>query len=72
MTACCLDLEFQLTNVCAKHGIDCPDNVVRVDEGGRYGIRIPGGAGGGMYLVRFCPWCGTKLPVAQADVQEDQ
>lgn len=71
MTTCCLDLEFQLSNFCTKHGIDCPDNVIRLSQG-IYGVRIPPDSGGGMYIIRFCPWCGTKLPVTQADVQEDQ
>lgn len=60
MTYCCETLEQQLTRSCEQHGLECPDNVVRIMKNGFFGIPHPDGIS--YYRIKYCPWCGTKLP----------
>ena len=66
---CCAALEQVLTHTCDQHPdpYDCPDSIlvylpkfdevlIVIHDGGRSGVRI-----------RFCPWCGTRLPESKRD-----
>lgn len=56
---CCKMMELR-TNPCPDHGFDCGDVTISKTNG-THGIKIPHGVGGGIYVIDFCPWCGTKL-----------
>jgi hypothetical protein len=61
---CCKDMARAITSACDVHvdPFDCPDALVhhsrRFDE---YGIIIHDG-GHSTLAIRFCPWCGARLP----------
>jgi hypothetical protein len=48
---------------------DCPDNLVTyVPYKDEYGIIIHDG--GSSYIeIKFCPWCGAKLPESKGDLR---
>ena len=51
--------------VCDVHPdrYDCGDCLIDFwPSSKRYGIMIRNDAGGGMIVIAYCPWCGTKLP----------
>ena len=61
---CCEALYCQVTRKCDLHGWECPDYFIQI---GVAGIRKPvpawtGVAGNATYEVKFCPFCGKKLP----------
>jgi len=63
MKFCCAAMATQVQQECTMHPdpADCPDALVG-RFGRRYGIRIHDG-GDSFVLIRYCPWCGTKLSV---------
>ena len=64
----CVCIGDQLTHTCNQHSDlrDCPDVLIvylsRFDE-----YEIPGRDGGMSFIIRFCPWCGVKLPESKRD-----
>lgn len=46
-----------------KHG---EYNIVYIPYYREYAIRVDDG-GDSLYLIEFCPWCGTKLPSSLRD-----
>lgn len=61
----CAHLAEQATHRCEQHPDpqDCPDVLVRRLPGsGLYGLPIRDG-GSSVSVIRYCPWCGTALPV---------
>jgi ribosomal protein S27AE len=64
MQFCCEDMRRQVERVCDIHTDrwDCPDCLVSYwPQFGEYGLMIHDG-GTSSVLIRFCPWCGAKLP----------
>lgn len=71
MTQCCSRMEEQLATRCEVHDdpFDCPDALVHVSPGtGSYGLIVHDG-GSSWIGIRFCPWCGTRLPRTVGDVE---
>lgn len=67
---CCETMRWHLACRCPEHGEDiyaCPDNIFdylpKFDE---YGIIVHDG-GPSHIVIRYCPWCGTKLPESRRD-----
>jgi hypothetical protein len=61
---CCEDMRREVERVCDQHPDrhDCPDCLVQYSPKFReYGILVHDG-GTSHLLLRFCPWCGAKLP----------
>jgi hypothetical protein len=61
---CCEMMQNQMNFVCEQHPnrFECPDCVIHFNpKSFNYGIIIHDG-GSSFYRIRFCPWCGTKLP----------
>lgn len=69
MSHCCETMSKQIEHQCDKHPdeFDCPDHLVsyseRFDE---YGLIVHDG-GSSCIAIKFCPWCGTKLPESKRD-----
>lgn len=64
MSECCASLEraMQACKECSELNVfGCPDQLIGKFSDGRYGILIHDG-GSAMSVIRFCPWCGAKLP----------
>lgn len=64
----CAHIAHQVTQRCAQHPDpqDCPDVLVRRLPGsGAYGLPIRDG-GSAVSVIRYCPWCGTRLPEGPA------
>jgi hypothetical protein len=65
----------QIEYRCDQHPdpYDCPDNLVTYSPKFReYGIIIhsggpPGSGSRAKSTIRYCPWCGTKLPESLRD-----
>jgi hypothetical protein len=54
----------EVERVCEQHAnrFDCPDCVMHFRPTLRdYGLLIHDG-GTSVLIIRYCPWCGTKLP----------
>src|SRR6266542_3688536 len=66
---CCQAMTNQLNWRCDQHqdAFDCPDALVvftaRFQE---YGLVIHDG-GSSVVTIKFCPWCGRRLPDSQRD-----
>jgi hypothetical protein len=58
----CAHIAEQVTHRCPQHPDprDCPDVLV-LPAAGAYGLPIRDG-GAAVSLIRYCPWCGTRLP----------
>jgi hypothetical protein len=59
----------QLERVCNQHPdrFDCPDCLVHYSARFReYGLIVHDG-GSSSCLIRFCPWCGARLPDSLRD-----
>lgn len=53
-THCCAEM--------ARHLSDGEIALVYVPEFREYGVEYREGFGGGIQQIRFCPWCGVRLP----------
>jgi hypothetical protein len=62
---CCDDLRYHVLYRCPQHHdpYDCPDNTVVWVPAGYFGLPIHDG-GSSHVVIRFCPWCGARLPEA--------
>ncbi len=60
---CCKVMKAQLKVTCETHGhLGCSDFVMNYRKRSKeYGIVIHDG-GSAMAVIKFCPWCGSKLP----------
>jgi hypothetical protein len=60
---CCDRMEHDLNQKCEIHEdrSDCPDAFIAFDKG-RYGLLVHDG-GSSSIEIKYCPWCGSKLPV---------
>jgi hypothetical protein len=58
----------QLEMSCQDHPNleDCPDSLIAGLRSRKFGIRIHDG-GSSVILIKFCPWCGTRLGRKRAD-----
>ncbi len=68
-THCCEDMRREVERVCGEHPnrFDCPDCLVQYSPKFReYGLIVHDG-GTAVHRIRFCPWCGTKLPESLRD-----
>jgi hypothetical protein len=66
---CCDEMRRQFERVCDQHPdrFDCPDCFVHYSPKFReYGLIVHDG-GSSSCRMRFCPWCGTKLPESLRD-----
>jgi hypothetical protein len=66
---CCKDMQREVERICEEHPdrFDCPDCLVQYSSKFReYGIIIHDG-GSSFCGIRFCPWCGTRLPESLRD-----
>lgn len=64
---CCKDMEREVERVCDEHPdrFECSDCVVGYRPTLReYGLIVHDG-GSSMVVIRFCPWCGTRLAVKE-------
>jgi hypothetical protein len=63
-TYCCKEMKRQCTRTCEMHPepFDCADSVVFRANEGWFGIMIHDGGTSG-YRIKYCPWCGSKLPI---------
>src|SRR5688572_13621245 len=59
----CHDMLYHINLECAEHGDACGDRIVRRMCDGTIGIIVHDG-GGSVIEIRFCPWCGSRLPSA--------
>lgn len=69
MKHCCLQITKRVEYTCAQHSdrFDCPDCIVEFNPKFReYGIIVHDG-GMSVILIKFCPWCGEKLPSSLRD-----
>jgi len=59
---CCERMDHDLADKCDVHRnrFDCPDALIAV-VAGDYGLIVHDG-GSSVVGIRFCPWCGSKLP----------
>ena len=61
---CCEMMRSNVENGCDQHAsrADCPDCLVDYwPATDTYGLMIHDG-GSSVIAIRFCPWCGLKLP----------
>ncbi|MGW3351199.1 DUF6980 family protein [Nonomuraea rubra] len=64
MEHCCAEMATHLEHECDLHPdpFDCPDAVVVHSAAHRsYGLPIHDG-GSSSIAIRYCPWCGARLP----------
>ena len=67
---CCAAMKSQIDYRCDEHDdpFDCADNLIYYSEKlNEYGIIFHGG-GTSYSAMRFCPWCGIKLPESKRDL----
>jgi hypothetical protein len=66
---CCGEMEENLKFGCTQHKdrFECPDSLVSysadLDE---YGLIIHDGSSSSVF-IKYCPWCGAKLPESKRD-----
>jgi hypothetical protein len=61
---CCERMEEGLKLDCSQHAdeFECPDSLVYyADRSNEYGLIVHDG-GTSYIVIRYCPWCGAKLP----------
>lgn len=61
---CCEDMRREVERVCDEHPNrwDCPDCLLQYSRRFReYGLIVHNGSTS-VARIRFCPWCGGKLP----------
>lgn len=61
---CCESLKHQVMNFCPQegHGFRCPDNLIQIGCNPDLSHWWVGEAPNASYEIKFCPWCGAKLP----------
>jgi predicted RNA-binding Zn-ribbon protein involved in translation (DUF1610 family) len=62
-------MELRVGQTCREHSdpFDCPDCVIAYSQRFReYGLIIHDD-GSSVYSIRYCPWCGAKLPESMRD-----
>ncbi|WP_425490081.1 DUF6980 family protein [Dyella telluris] len=68
-THCCSDMTRHVEMKCPDHPVpqNCPDRVLKYSSRfNEYGLVIHDG-GSASYSIRFCPFCGVKLPASRRD-----
>jgi len=66
---CCEIMRNAIDSKCLEHPNldDCPDNIIQfISKFNEYGIPIRDG-GSSKITIKFCPWCGKKLPESMRD-----
>lgn len=65
MSFCCAEMRDQVEASCPDHPDpwDRADAVIVRLEDGSYGLPVHDG-GSSWIAIGFCPWCGSRLPVA--------
>jgi hypothetical protein len=66
---CCEDMKREVEKVCELHPdpFDCPDCLILyAPEFREYGLIVHDG-GSSKCGIRFCPWCGIRLPESLRD-----
>jgi hypothetical protein len=61
---CCEDLRREAERTCDQHPdrFACPDCLIHYSPKFReYGLIVHDG-GTSFIVIRYCPWCGTRLP----------
>jgi hypothetical protein len=56
--SCCEEMHYHITN--GEIGL------IYVDKCREYGLEYRDG-GTSYQIIRFCPWCGSKLPLSLSD-----
>jgi hypothetical protein len=67
VTWCCEQMREQVELVCEQHpdADQCADKLVTFwPQFQEYGLLVHDG-GSSAVTIRFCPWCGTRLPESQ-------
>lgn len=67
-------MDESVARTCTDHTYGaCPDQVVIFnDKFTEYGLPIRDGAGGGVIVIAYCPFCGAKLPESGRDAYFDR
>ena len=66
---CCQEMESSIALSCDQHTdvYQCPDVLVNyIPKFDEYGLIIHDG-GSSSREIKFCPWCGSKLPASKRD-----
>jgi hypothetical protein len=61
---CCEDMRREVERRCERHPnrFDCPDCLIHYSPRVReYGLIVHDGGSSSRH-IRFCPWCGSRLP----------
>lgn len=69
MKHCCETMSAKIELQCDMHSdqFSCPDVLISyLEKFDEYGIIIHDG-GSAVAGIKFCPWCGTKLPESKRD-----
>ena len=70
---CCDDMRREVKKSCEQHPdrFDCPDCLIHYSSQYReYGLIVHDG-GRSVFRIRFCPWCGTRLPDSLRETEGD-
>jgi hypothetical protein len=70
---CCEIMQKNIEYKCDMHDdpFDCPDHLIFYSEQfDEYGIIIHDG-GSAYAEIKFCPWCGEKMPESKRDLWFD-
>lgn len=71
---CCEMMRDNVENICDDHPwrFDCPDCLIHYSSGDEtYGIIIHDG-GSSRIVIRYCPWCGSRLLDPPQDEEDDE
>ena len=66
---CCEDMRSEVERHCDQHPdrFDCPDCLIHYSPRLRaYGLIVHDG-GSSTIRIRFCPWCGARLPAGSGE-----
>jgi hypothetical protein len=66
---CCEDMRREVERHCELHPdrFDCPDCLIHYSPRLRaYGLIVHDG-GSSTIRIRFCPWCGARLPAGSGE-----
>ncbi|GAA0348706.1 hypothetical protein GCM10009092_11350 [Bowmanella denitrificans] len=67
---CCRDMERATSLNCKQHRdvFECPDVLISyISKFDEFGLIIHDG-GSSSVVIRFCPWCGSKLPLSKREI----